>query len=207
MGALSPVGVVVLLLDGACVWLAERLAADKPFKGFYAAPGGSVEPGEDLLTAAVRELREETGLAIHPMRLRFGATTQHTYKQTGSGFTMHWFSVDLLPGELPQDTEPHKQGMWTKFLLTDVPKITPGTQVAIDSVLIAREYTPDRILKLIEERNAYAEELELMKSYLGHQSQDANHEWMFKHMQAVLNGVRPPKDVQEMFEQEGLTES
>jgi ADP-ribose pyrophosphatase YjhB (NUDIX family) len=43
--------------------------ARKPALGFYTLPGGVVEAGELLHEAIIREVREETGLAIEPVEL------------------------------------------------------------------------------------------------------------------------------------------
>lgn len=57
------VGAVVVDAAGRLL-LVQRGHA--PSAGLWSVPGGRVEPGETLLEAVVREVREETGLTVRP---------------------------------------------------------------------------------------------------------------------------------------------
>lgn len=61
------VTLVYCLRDGQVLLLERR---KPPFPGLWVAPGGKVEPGESPAEGAVRELREETGLAAGRAVLR-----------------------------------------------------------------------------------------------------------------------------------------
>jgi len=55
-------GVSVLVIDAGRVLLVRR--GREPNRGLWALPGGRIEAGESAEAAAVREVHEETGVAI-----------------------------------------------------------------------------------------------------------------------------------------------
>ena len=59
--------VALALLERRGRWLVTRRAEGRIFAGQWEFPGGKIEPGESPEQAAVRELREETGLVAEPV--------------------------------------------------------------------------------------------------------------------------------------------
>lgn len=59
--------VSALVFRGGAVLLVKR--RDEPSRGIWSPPGGSLELGETVEEAAVRETQEETGVAVRPVRV------------------------------------------------------------------------------------------------------------------------------------------
>ena len=62
---------VILTFVGGCIFNAqgEVLLQKRGGSGMWGFPGGAIEPGETVQEAAVREIREETGLEVQADRL------------------------------------------------------------------------------------------------------------------------------------------
>lgn len=63
--------------------------------GYLDLPKGKIEKGEDTLTAAIREIQEETGLSGHFVPVRPLHNTFHVYKFKGRSIFKenHWFHL------------------------------------------------------------------------------------------------------------------
>jgi 8-oxo-dGTP diphosphatase len=61
------VGIGALIFQRGRILMARR--GKEPLKGWWSLPGGAVETGETLDQAVRREVREETGLEVQPVRM------------------------------------------------------------------------------------------------------------------------------------------
>lgn len=73
------------------------LRGHEPAKGLWSLPGGSVEPGESMEEALVREVGEETGLSIVVGDEVWRA---HIELAAGKPYNIHTFLVTGFSGQL-----------------------------------------------------------------------------------------------------------
>ncbi len=96
---LIPSAVLVPIIHGAepGILLTKRTATLSSHAGQVAFPGGRLDPGEDALTAALREAREEVGLPADLVEVT-GCLPDYA---TGTGFRITPVIGLLAPGFVP----------------------------------------------------------------------------------------------------------
>lgn len=87
-----------LISRGEEILLQNRIKRD--WQG-YALPGGHIEPGESIVAGVIREIREETGLILHSVRLC--GVKQFPIK--GGRYVVFLFRSDDFEGELISSEE------------------------------------------------------------------------------------------------------
>lgn len=121
-------------VDGeAHVVLIQR--ANEPYRGAWALPGGFVEVDEDLPTAAVRELEEETGVALNPSQLHqvgaYGAPDRDPRLRVVD--ILFWASVPAPPDPVGGSDAAHSQLIPLRKALGD------GFELAFDHPVVLRD--------------------------------------------------------------------
>ncbi len=120
-----------------CILLIKR--GNEPFKDCWALPGGFVDENEDLEHAAIRELKEETG--IKDLRLN----QYRTYGTPGRDPRGHTVSVvyrAILPE--PIDAIGHDDATEAKwFEFTNLPQLAFDHQIIINDLLKTYKSSPD----------------------------------------------------------------
>jgi ADP-ribose pyrophosphatase YjhB (NUDIX family) len=93
------VGVGGVVLIGGRVVLIRR--GKEPLRGRWVIPGGTVELGETLQEALVREMQEETGIVVRPREV---VLVFDRIERQGSSVEYHYviidYACDYVSGEL-----------------------------------------------------------------------------------------------------------
>ena len=87
-----------MVYRGEEILLQNRVKTD--WRG-YCFPGGHVEPGESIVDSVVREMKEETGLAVQNLRL----CGLKQFPIDGGRYLVFFFKTDSFTGELASSEE------------------------------------------------------------------------------------------------------
>lgn len=99
----------------------EVLLLKKPRYGWYAMPGGKMEPGESVHESVLREVQEETGLLIKKPQLYSVATmTKASAPKPKDEWMMFTFMTDQYSGKL---VEKSPEGELEWIPIADIDKI------------------------------------------------------------------------------------
>ncbi len=91
---------IIVPTEGGIILIQRK---NDPFKGEWALPGGFVDIGETVEAAAVREMKEETGLDVELVRL-VGVYSEPSRDPRGHNVSVA-FLANVVGGELAADTD------------------------------------------------------------------------------------------------------
>jgi len=118
------VGAAVVIRDQQGRLLMVKRASGSSRAGFWSVPAGYVDYGEEIRSAAARELREETGLVAEIGEVVFVASNFHDPAKLTVGV---WFAGTVVGGALQAGDDADEVG-W--FDLDDLPELAFETDRA-----------------------------------------------------------------------------
>jgi 8-oxo-dGTP pyrophosphatase MutT (NUDIX family) len=77
------------------VLMHKRAENKSKFPGFWIGPGGHVDEGEDVLSAAIREIYEETGVILEPSQVTLKVLAFHHHLDRGEVWMEYLFRAEI----------------------------------------------------------------------------------------------------------------
>lgn len=101
------------VVKGSQVLLFKRSETAKKFPGFWIGPGGHIDADEDALTAAIREVEEETGINVNEKVIKLKAVAFHYHLDLGEVWVSNVYLATIHElGDTNEGIEDEGRGKW-----------------------------------------------------------------------------------------------
>jgi mutator protein MutT len=124
-------GIGALIFDRGRILLVER--GREPLKGYWSLPGGVLEIGETLEQGIVREVREETGLEVEPLKML--EIFERIIRDSQGAPEYHYVLIDYIcrvTGGSLRAADDASRVAWVPRRLLSAYQITTGTLPVIE---------------------------------------------------------------------------
>jgi len=124
-------GVGALIFNRDNILLVER--GKEPLKGYWSLPGGMLETGETLEQGVIREVHEETGLDVKPLKVL--EIFERIIRDTQGAPEYHYVLIDYIcrvTGGSLRAADDASRAAWVPRRLLSTYEITTGTLPVIE---------------------------------------------------------------------------
>jgi len=124
------------IMHGDKVLMHKRSEDKKKFPGFWLGPGGHVDDGEDILTASIREVKEETGVIISEKDIKLKSIALHHHLDKDELYIVFIYLSRIPEHQKITDSLREGHSEWVAVnKLETMDKIFPPAKYYFDHVL------------------------------------------------------------------------
>lgn len=124
-------GVGALIFNRDKILLVER--GKEPLKGYWSLPGGVLETGETLEQGVIREVGEETGLEVEPLKML--EIFERIIRDSHGAPEYHYVLIDYIcrvTGGSLRAADDASRAVWVPRRLLSTYRLTAGTLPVIE---------------------------------------------------------------------------
>lgn len=142
------------------VLMHKRADNKKKFPGFWIGPGGHVDEGEDVLTTAIREVKEETGVEISASKIKLKVLAFHHHIDRGEVWMEYLFRATLDSQQKVISSDEGKS-QWIEIdSLQQMKNVFPPSKYYFDHILNDKagilynnsQWKDSKLVKVLSER-------------------------------------------------------
>ena len=148
------------IIHNGKVLMHKRAEDKKKFPGFWIGPGGHIDEGEDALKAAIREVKEETGVMLEEKDVRLKVLAFHHHIDRDEVWMEYLFRA-TIPSEQKVISTDEGESKWIPIdELMKMEKVFPPSKYYFDHILNgkpgilhnASQWKDAHLVKVLSER-------------------------------------------------------